>query len=444
MADISKIKVPDSTGTPVEYTIKDAYARQRLAELTANIMRYVGQTTTAITDGSTTQTITIAGKSHTAASGDVVIYDPNGSTAGNEQEFIWDGTAWREFGSKAALKALAFKNSASGTITVKEPTGATTNTLKYDKTTSVTVAGVPTQISINTEEGSATKHLTVSGHSTAGFTYEKAVKGADTVTLLKATASGGSISPSSPVTVAKTVKVTSEGTAITGIQTTDRYLKPTSIYGVNGSNTASKLKTAGSVTPGTDVSYTAGATPTFSATRNASDECLVFSFNAGTKSTVSGGKATVVTLPTFDEVSVPKVATTATPVFEGALATTTSTGAVKVVTAVTPKGTIDCITGVGIDETATAYTNYSLTAPTISLSTPAGTTPGTGEVAITTQNWSTQLAQGTIDFTGTTDIPYELAIHVDEVNATIGYTETQATGGVTVTTTDKDYTVTVS
>lgn len=52
---------------------------------------FIGVTTTAITDGSTTSPITIDGKSVTPKMGDMVIY--------NQTEFIWDGSKWNQFGN---------------------------------------------------------------------------------------------------------------------------------------------------------------------------------------------------------------------------------------------------------------------------------------------------------------------------------------------------------
>ena len=53
-------------------------------------VHYKGTTTTAISNGSTTNPITIDGESYTAVFGDIVIY--------NYTEFIFDGTQWSEFG----------------------------------------------------------------------------------------------------------------------------------------------------------------------------------------------------------------------------------------------------------------------------------------------------------------------------------------------------------
>ena len=51
---------------------------------------FIGITTTAITDGATTNPITVNGESYTAVFGDIVIY--------NSSEFIFDGTTWSAFG----------------------------------------------------------------------------------------------------------------------------------------------------------------------------------------------------------------------------------------------------------------------------------------------------------------------------------------------------------
>ena len=52
--------------------------------------KYIGTTTTALSNGSTTNPITVNGESYTAQFGDIAVY--------NYTEFIFDGTAWGEFG----------------------------------------------------------------------------------------------------------------------------------------------------------------------------------------------------------------------------------------------------------------------------------------------------------------------------------------------------------
>ena len=134
MADISKIQLPSGT----TYNIKDEVARQAVSGLTG-AMHYIGTTTTAISDGSTASPVTIGGSSVTPAAGDVVIY--------SNSEFVWSAaeSKWREFGSTGSLKALAFKDSASGSYTpsgsVSQPTfTGTKGTVSAGFTPSGTVA----------------------------------------------------------------------------------------------------------------------------------------------------------------------------------------------------------------------------------------------------------------------------------------------------------------
>lgn len=112
MADISKITLP--TGTT--YNIKDAQARNDIAAIQSAIaggVTFMGETTTALTDGATTTTITINSASVTAVKGYLVVY--------NSKEFVFDGTKWIEMGDLSLIGDLGWKNSASATYT---PTGS--------------------------------------------------------------------------------------------------------------------------------------------------------------------------------------------------------------------------------------------------------------------------------------------------------------------------------
>lgn len=83
------------------------------ASITGGI-HYRGYTTTALTDGATTNPITIDGNPYTAVAGDLVI----ATVSSKNLEFIFDGTIWNEFGSSGALKAMAFADTASGSSSV--------------------------------------------------------------------------------------------------------------------------------------------------------------------------------------------------------------------------------------------------------------------------------------------------------------------------------------
>ena len=104
--------------------LKDSEARQEIEDIKSSItggMHYLGKSTTAIADGDATGPWVIDGKTYvvsnpaegqkTLAAGDIAIYQ--------ELEFIWSGASgkWQEFGSTGSLKALAFKDSASGSYT---------------------------------------------------------------------------------------------------------------------------------------------------------------------------------------------------------------------------------------------------------------------------------------------------------------------------------------
>lgn len=127
MADISKVTLPNGS----TYDIKDATARNSINTLqntvTSGVM-YRGVTTTPLIDGATTSPISMGTTKegspvqYTPKTGDLVIY--------GDKEFIFaqvdDTSSWHEFGSTGSLKALAFKDNASGSYTpegsVSQPT----------------------------------------------------------------------------------------------------------------------------------------------------------------------------------------------------------------------------------------------------------------------------------------------------------------------------------
>lgn len=119
MPDISQITLPSGT----TYDIKDAQAR--------NAKSWLGITSTELTDGATTNPITINGQQVTATSGNIV------GVVDSESEFIFNGTAWQEFGNLSDLGALAYKDSASGSFT---PAGSVS---KPTITVTPTTASVP-------------------------------------------------------------------------------------------------------------------------------------------------------------------------------------------------------------------------------------------------------------------------------------------------------------
>lgn len=100
-----------------KYWIKDTEAREAIEAL-SNATHFLGVTTTALTDGATTNPIIIDSKSVTAQSGDIVIYNAGTALDPENKEFIFNGTAWQEFGDPSInnLGNMAYANTASGQV----------------------------------------------------------------------------------------------------------------------------------------------------------------------------------------------------------------------------------------------------------------------------------------------------------------------------------------
>ena len=132
-------------------------------------MHYVGSTTATVTNGSTTKPsdITGTGASGALASGDVVI--------SGENEFVWNGSKWQEFGSTGSLKALAFKDNATasyqpaGSLTITLPT-ASKNVVSSVSTASKNVVSSVSTGSVNSTTGVTTATTVVTGVTTAAQT----------------------------------------------------------------------------------------------------------------------------------------------------------------------------------------------------------------------------------------------------------------------------------
>lgn len=167
MAEISKITLPSG----ITYDIKDAAAREAINGLTG-AMHYLGVTTSAITDGSSTNPIVIGGTSITAKNGDVIIYDTR------EYVFSDSDNKWHEFGSTGSLKGLAFKDTASGSLTPSGSVSAPTFTGK--------------QATINSSFTPAGTVAISKGNGTANYTPQGSVS-TPTVTVTPNTTTVNSI-----------------------------------------------------------------------------------------------------------------------------------------------------------------------------------------------------------------------------------------------------------
>lgn len=290
---LSKITLSGTT-----YDLKDAYARELLENLTGAI-HYRGVTSTALEDGDTTNPITIDNKSYTAESGDVVIYQATGAPG---LEFIFDGTKWNEFGSTGSLKALAFKDTASGNISATD-SGHTHTYTKTSKTHSVTQGSV-------SASGNYTPTGTIgTGTGTANYTPE-----------------GSNASSSVTLTGGETKKLAT--TTLRGVSGT------TSVPGTPTveSDTASKITawSAGTMFNASVSGETLTLTPGTAPSMTYSEQPVVESYAAGTAVTVATADAEATTVATGGVTTSGAGATVCTALHTGGTAaaqTFTGTGA---------------------------------------------------------------------------------------------------------------------
>lgn len=139
------------SGSGAEYRITSL--ESAVAAL-SNATHWLGITTTALTDGATTNPITINDSSVTAVNGDIVQY--------NNNEFIFNGTAWQEFGAGIGiLKAFAYVDQGTATFT---PAGS-------NSSSSVSFSGTQTDkvLGEDTTFTAADSAVTFTGNSTDNF-----------------------------------------------------------------------------------------------------------------------------------------------------------------------------------------------------------------------------------------------------------------------------------
>ena len=372
MADnpvISQITLPSN----LTYDLKDAQARSDIAEIKTAIsggVVFKGETTTTLTDGSTTNPVTINGASYTAKQGDLVV-------SGNK-EYVWDGSKWIELGDLSVLGSLAYKNSASATYT---PSGSIYFKIGSAASTanSFTPGGTVTAPTITMNSLTSTGSFTPAGTVTttlasASTTSTGAVP---YISALGTKSFNGTASTITiPVTASGTVTITSGSTG------TSNYTP-----GGNVSIPTISVSAAGATATALSSVSAAGTLPSFNA--SVQNENLTFSWNAGAMPTFSTG--TYKTGDATYKSSQPTFTGTAT-----VLAATFSGSSVNGSTSYTPNGTVT------VDST-TSYLNtsstWSGTQGAVSVSgtpTTASVTNPTFSGSATTVTWSGQQATITV------------------------------------------------
>ena len=236
----------------------------------ASAMLFLGTTTTAITDGATTNPVVLGGSNKTVTAGNVVLY--------GSKEFVWTGRAWEELGNEGSYKivqAAVADPSASGTsntfiatisqdtngkITATKKIVAVTNsapTLAWSTTSTIgTVAGTSLQVKMPANPNTDTKVTQTainatdytnwrpliwgsSNSGTEGFTPSTLTDGVYTAQTLSCQPSTGTIR-------ATTFKGSLSGNATTATKLATARTIQTNL----ASTSAASFDVSGNITPG--------------------------------------------------------------------------------------------------------------------------------------------------------------------------------------------------
>lgn len=332
MAIISKIKLPNGN----QYDLADAFAREQISTIKQTVaggVQYVGSTTTELSDGATGAEVVISKgdttQNHTAAVGDMVDH--------NNVLYIFNKNGqWDQLGSAGPIKALAYKDSVTGTVIPSGKISAQVFTgSEMTSTGSVTATGKISQPVFTGAQGD----VSVTGTPTG------------TVAAPKFTGTEGDISVTGTPkgSVALTSSAVGEGQTATYIPSGTVEITPTT----------GKVKEVTSV----------GTLPNFTTT--VTDETLVLGWDAGT-------------LPTSDDATVATGVQTAVFTGTGIMLNGTFTGQTTTSTGkFTPEGTNDAPAFTGKDLTSTGKYTASGTVSALSFTgdavdvsvsgTPSGT-----------------------------------------------------------------------
>ena len=259
---LGKIQVGDQN-----YWLKDIDARAAIDTL-SGYTEFLGVTTTDVksVSGAASATVVIGGESVTAKKGDIVIY--------GQGEFIWNGSAWAEFGDLSGiydeLGDLAFNGEASasytpvgdisvsGEFSFKEATASSTVTTAGEvvivsssaagnykpegsidpdvKTTSTSVlTGVSTAGTLPTFEASLLT-ASVSGSETLVFTLVSNGFDPGAMPTFSSASAVATVTASNPTFTGYSANITFSGSDITFTSTITPELSTTPSYSFVGSS----------------------------------------------------------------------------------------------------------------------------------------------------------------------------------------------------------------
>lgn len=178
----------------------------------ASAMKFLGTSTTAITDGATTSPITVSDSSITPTAGNVVLY--------GQKEFVWTGSAWEELGNEGSYKVVQAAVSSPAT---SGTTNAFIDTISQDTNGKITATKKSIALSGGT---AATADATVAGGVTVS---------GSTISVAKKTLTAGS-----------NVTITGASDKIT-IAAADTHYTTKLITGASSTATANAAATNGNV-----------------------------------------------------------------------------------------------------------------------------------------------------------------------------------------------------
>ena len=377
---ISKVKIPGDTAI---YYIKDDEARDLIAQL-GDFTAYLGVTTTALSDGSTTNPITIDGESVTAVAGNIVSYNDTTTSLYTAKDFIFNGTKWQEFAAYADKGTVTITPNVvkSGTVTATSVTLAATARPATFSTTAVTGATAIKTVSSITTNANVITGGSYSKATAATVVVNSSATFSGIVPSVVTNVTGGGATKNAAASLALYSvtggqKIVTD-VAVSSVTGTKATVGSMSVYGLAASNT--KYMTG----PESLDKKTATVLTSVTATTNANafnatvtDEILTLTSAAGTVTTATGGSAVVLSSTTGITGGTSATATTYSTVGKSGDATmtqptvtlTVTSGTYKVsvpkdthvisIAAITP--TIEnvdiTVTGSAVTDSAVAITN---------------------------------------------------------------------------------------
>ena len=335
-------------------------------------LRFIGVTTTAIVDGSTATSVVLKnGTAVVASVGDVVI------NSLNNQEYLWTGTNWELLGDEDSYEKVG---TAQGLIDLIKFNPVTDKVLGADTTFTTEASSVTF--------GAHSKKDVIGPEATFTFT-NPTISVIPAKTNIKATASGAAVTLNTSSAITAIGNPTTAN-FVTSYPGTTSKMVTTTIQGVSGTTSVSKISSNASITATKINSF--GTAAKLEVTYTEETESLVMTW---TPNAVATGTNVTATNTIYSNSTVATAAEKSTTVATGSLAST-GTGS-AVMTGLGTAKTAAAITAMGAVTTKSFATSInSVTQPTIALAT--GATAGTGVISLVSGISSASASGGAVAF----------------------------------------------